>query len=186
LSRYSWLADLKAPPHAASATLVLLLMSSIAQAQPAQRDLSGFAGPKKVFTVVVTVNVPEGTQVAGYEDMPPSGWVASNISDSGTFDGATQSVKWGPFLAPAIPASISYDVTTPHSVMGAMCFDGSVSFDGSDDAIEGDLCTPANAPVSSSWGLAVFALLSLLITKRCTRRLRVRGVEWSGDRGAFA
>ncbi len=116
--------------------------------------------PNVGFTVTIALNPPPGTLVVGVEELPPSGWPVSSISDSGSFDTQTGKIKWGPFFAPSIPTSVSYFIDPVG--FSARCFTGTVSFDGQDDGIVGHLCTENIVPTVSAWGLAV--LVSLILS----------------------
>lgn len=121
--------------------------------QSASRELpESFVPPGSTMPVAITVSLPGGTLVFGAEDRPPSGWSVANISHSGTLDAQSGKVKWGPFFAPSIPTSLSYDVLPPPAAHVANCFSGTASFDGLDQAISGDLCIQA-IPAASFWTL---------------------------------
>ena len=147
------------------------LLAIPAMAQEAERDLPDSVGPSETVSVSISLVPPGGTAVAGLEDRPPIGWTVSNISDSGSFDVGSQSVKWGPFFDPSIPASVSYDVTTPVVHSGSACFQGTASFDGNDVTISGDICLAEPVPTLSFWGLAV---LILAVAALGSLRLRTR------------
>jgi len=129
------------------------------RAQMVVRDLPDAVMPGQTFTVSIGITPPGGTAVAGLEDRPPSTWVVSNISHSGSFDPGSMSVKWGPFFDPSIPASVFYDVTAPSNLSGTNCFVGTASFDGNDVIVAGDLCLPPPVPAASAWALLTLALL---------------------------
>lgn len=112
-----------------------------------------------------------GTIVAAVEETPPTGWVVSNISDSGVWDAGTEEVKWGPLFDPSIPTAVTYDVTAPGDVPDAPCFSGEVTFDTLIDPIGGDQCLGLAIPTVSAWGivamaLLVFTLATLILTKQ--------------------
>lgn len=123
----------------------------------ALRNLAAFSGGDSTFTAVITITQPPNVFSAGLEDTPPPGWIVSNISDSGSFDTQTQSIKWGPFFSPAIPTQVSYDVIPPATLTAVQCFSGTVSFDGLDQAIMGVSCVPS-IPAVSIWGMVVMGL----------------------------
>lgn len=84
------------------------------------------AGVAFAVTNLTTV----GSNITSYavEDLPPSGWIVSNVSDHGTFDPATSSVKWGPFFDHQARA-LSYRVTPSAGSSGAFVFNGEANFD---------------------------------------------------------
>jgi hypothetical protein len=131
-------------------------------AQSATRDLSGYSDPGVTFTVSITIDTPPGTFAVGLEESPPPGWSVSNMSNGGTWDTQSEKVKWGPFSNPSIPALVTYDVTQPGGQTGERCFAGTVSFDGSDQPIEGDQCVGVAIPTLPKWGVVVMTLLVLM------------------------
>lgn len=141
--------------------LVGAAMTQSAWADGATRDLSGYSGPGVAFTVSIALDPPAGTIVAGVEESPPTGWLASNISDSGTWDGGTEEVKWGPLFDPSIPATVTYDLTPPGGATGEHCFTGTVIFDTQNGPIGGDTCLGLTIPTLSEWGVVAMALLVL-------------------------
>jgi hypothetical protein len=143
--------------HGASnlAIVVLCCLPSAAQGAGASRELLDSSLPGAAFTVTITLDLPPGVSVVAAEDAPPSGWTASSISDSGTFDIQTGKVKWGLFFTPSIPTSLTYDVTPTASP--SRCFSGTVSFDGIGSAISGELCMNV-VPAASTWGVLVMGI----------------------------
>ena len=140
--------------------LLLLTLVAPAWGQGATRDLSGFSEAGVTFTVSISITEPPSATILGIEDAPPPAWSVSNISDTGTWDAGTQKVKWL-FLNPPFPSVVTYDVTPPAGDLGARCFDGTVTFDISEDPITGDLCLDVGIPTVSQWGLFALALLLL-------------------------
>lgn len=150
--------------------LCLFALTAPAWGQGATRDLSDFSGGGATFTVSISPSEPPSATIMGIEDAPPPAWSVSNISDTGTWDPGTQKVKWL-FLNPPFPSVVTYDVTPPPGDVGARCFDGTITFDVSEDPITGDLCLDVGIPTVSQWGL--FALtLSLLSLGTLTIRNR--------------
>ena len=139
---------------------VLGVMTPPTTAQDPVRDLSGYSDPVPFFAVQTTVASPTGTVNAVIEETPPTNWLVSNISHSGTWDGQSQKVKWGPFFNPSIPSTVSYEVM-PSGGGGTQCFDGTISFDAVDETIGGDLCVGDPIPAISQWGLVCMMLLLL-------------------------
>ena len=142
-------------------TLALGLAAPMAAGQSAVRELPPtYGGGVTGFTVSITINPPQGFAAVGLEDLPPSGWPVSNISNGGSLDVQHGKVKWVFFGT--VPSSVAYDLAVPGSASGPACFDGDVSFDGLDRPISGDACVVGPIPAVSEWGLLVFAI-SLLI-----------------------
>jgi len=144
--------------HRAAVVVIVsgLVSPSFAGPGPgAFRDLpAGDYLPGSALSVSIAINPPGGTTVVGLEDAPPAGWTVSSISHSGSFDVPTGKVKWGPFIAPSIPASVSYDVTPAAGKTGQRCFLGTVSFGGADQPVGGDGCL-TRAPAATAIGLAL-------------------------------
>ena len=127
-------------------------------AEGATRDLSGYSEPHVVFTVSIAIDPPSGTTVVGVEDTPPAGWSISNISNGGTWDIDLETVKWPIFMG-SVPDSVTYDAVSPEEPAGSYCFTGSVSFDGPDQPIGGDVCIPIGLPTLSVWAVLAMTLL---------------------------
>ncbi|MBI1824979.1 MAG: hypothetical protein HY287_17380 [Planctomycetes bacterium] len=148
---------------------------STAAAQLPSRALPGTYNAGATFTVTITLNAPGGLTVAGVQDRPPTGWAVSNISDSGSFDAQNGLVKWGPFFAPSVPGSVHYDVTAPSGSSSGKCFAGTVSFDGQDQTIGGDLCmagpVPAIGIIGQSLLGAVIAISGVVVIRKRTLKL---------------
>jgi len=142
-------------------TLALGLSAPIAAGQSAVRELPPtYGGGVWSFTVVITINPPQGVAAVGLEDRPPAGWPVSNISNGGSLDVQNGKVKWVFFGTG--PSSVSYEVAVPGSASRPACFDGDVSFDGLDRPITGDACVVGPVPAVSEWGVLVLGI-SLLI-----------------------
>ena len=134
-----------------------------ASAENATRDLPTDYTPGVTFTVSIAVSPPANTAVAGFEDQPPLGWVVSNISHSGVFDGQSQKVKWGPYFGTSIPSSLTYGVTPSGGASGQQCFTGTASFDGLGQPIGGEQCLPRSVPALSSVGMAGLTVLLVVV-----------------------
>ena len=133
----------------------------------ADRDLPDEYCPGQTLSVTITIDTPTGTLAVGIEDSPPTGWTdISSISDGGAYDSENHKVKWGPFFDPSFPASVSYEITPPEDASGAMCFSGTVSFDGINQDILGDECViqspdkPADLDGDCDVDLADYALFA--------------------------
>ena len=95
--------------------------------------------PGSALTVCIAIAPPPGTSAIGVQDSPPSGWEVSNISPGGEWDSIYDKVKWGPYFAP-FPVEVCCDVTPPLDAAGEHCFAGTISFDGTNQAVQGDEC----------------------------------------------
>lgn len=156
---------------------VMATTASTARGQSATRDLSDFAGAGTTFAVSLALDIPADVNVVGVEEGPPSGWIASAISDGGFWDVATETVKWVLVTEP-FPIALTYDVAPPADAFGNLCFAGEISFDGPSVTIGGDDCLAVGIPAVSGIGLAVFAALLLVIgSVMAARRTKTGGVE---------
>lgn len=142
-------------------------------AQSASRDLPDSYRPSgPAQTVTITLAGTGAVTAAGVEDQPPTGWIISNISNSGIFDVQSGKVKWGPFFSPSIPATLTYQIVAPANASGEACFAGTASFDGLDEAIGGEQCIPPPVPATSAVGLVVLGGSMLAMGGVMLRRRR--------------
>ena len=93
--------------------------------------------------LVVSVSVvPDNGSVAyAIEDAPPAGWTVSNINEGGIFDPLTGKVKWGIFFNQC-PTYFSYTATPPANVSGTQTLTGTLSVDGTNSALTGQISLP--------------------------------------------
>ncbi len=98
------------------------------------------------ITVTIDVVPDAGTQAYALEDMPPSGWTVSAVSNNGVYDATNRKVKWGLFFD-ANTRSFSYSVTPPANASGVQTFSGAASFGSTDVPITG---ARTLSPASSS------------------------------------
>ncbi len=93
--------------------------------------------------VVVSISVvPNNGSVAyAIEDLPPQGWTVTNINEGGIYDSATGKVKWGVFFDQC-PLYFTYTATPPAGTAGDQAFAGTLSVDGVDSPISGQLTLP--------------------------------------------
>lgn len=89
------------------------------------------------FTVVNRTFPVSTARIYWVEDMPPEGWVISNISHGGVRDPVTRAVKWGPFYD-ANRRSLTYRATPSSDATGTQSFAGKAMFDASLVSIEGE------------------------------------------------
>jgi cytoskeletal protein RodZ len=85
--------------------------------------------PGDGLTVTLIVTPPTTTSSYAVEDIPPTGWTVSNISNAGSWDAVNAEVKWGPFFDNTA-RTLSYTVTPPATASGSYIFSGIASFDG--------------------------------------------------------
>jgi len=101
------------------------------------RTLPSTSEPSVPVNVSISVNPAQGTQVFAAEETPPSGWVVTDINESGQWDSVSKKVKWGPFFDDNI-RTLTYKATPPVGETGMKTFSGTVSFDGQNVSIGGD------------------------------------------------
>ena len=93
--------------------------------------------PGTPLQVSLAVKPSASTMTYAVEDMPPTGWTVSNISNSGVYDPANNKVKWLE-LSEMSAKTLSYTVTPPVGSSGTKIFTGIASFDGTNVTITGD------------------------------------------------
>lgn len=123
----------------------------------ATRDLPDVYGGGAPFTVTIATDLPPSASTHAVEDAPPAGWTVSNISDGGTWDPASQRVKWVFF--DNLSRNLTYTVTPPAGTTGTFTFSGVVSVDGGSQAICGDgevgSGPPHPADVNNDWRMVI-------------------------------
>ncbi|MGB2985243.1 MAG: IPTL-CTERM sorting domain-containing protein [Phycisphaerae bacterium] len=160
--------------------LTLFALTNIAApafADGATRDLPDNCSPDVTLTVSIAIDPPDGTLNYALEDSPPAGWTnIDSISDGGVYDSENHKVKWGAFFDD-LSRTVTYDITPPGGATGTQCFDGTVSFDGRDEAIGGKSCLKdvrpgcwQAIPTVSEWGMVAMTLLLLTAGTLVLRR----------------
>jgi len=99
--------------------------------------------------IIADLATPAGN-ISAYavQDTIPSGWIATNISDHGTFDALANLVQWGPFFD-HVPRQLNYQAIPPWSAAGVAVFSGQAVFDSTSISITGQLqsvLAPGPAP----------------------------------------
>lgn len=86
----------------------------------------------------VEIQVAPGSNAAAYavEEFAPVGWTVSGVSEGGVGDRKTGSIRWGLFLDNQ-PRSLTYQLLPPAGTFAVAGLKGLVSFDGSQQTIEG-------------------------------------------------
>ncbi|MBU0717209.1 MAG: right-handed parallel beta-helix repeat-containing protein [Planctomycetes bacterium] len=107
--------------------------------QGAERNFPDCYCPGVSFEVTVRIDTPDGLLAMALEDQPPASWTVGSMSDGCEWGPDTGKVKCGPFFAP-FPVEVRYTVTPPEDAVGEECFTGTVSFDGINQAVDGDQC----------------------------------------------
>ncbi|MBI1824978.1 MAG: hypothetical protein HY287_17385 [Planctomycetes bacterium] len=89
--------------------------------------------------VTIHLAIPNTASAVTLEEILPLGWHPMNISNGGVYDNQYGKIKWGPFFAP-FPPQVSYDVMPLDLTNASVCFNGTISIDGSNQPICGDTC----------------------------------------------
>lgn len=124
------------------------------------RELPGGYSPGARLLVVLKASPENSVKVYAIEDAPPAQWAIGQISDGGTYDGATKKVKFGPFFD-GNARTLTYEVIPPANESGQKQFSGTASADGlvspigGNFAVEPAVLHPAdNDPADSRMGIA--------------------------------
>ncbi len=102
-----------------------------ASATVAQGFQSGVA-----LTITIAVVPPNDAVSYAVEDIPPSNWAVSQVSDQGFYDPHRKKVKWGPFFD-AVTRTLTYQVMPPQNSDMTAAFVGVAAFDGTTEQIGG-------------------------------------------------
>ena len=94
--------------------------------------------------VRIEVAPPAGTSVYALEESIPAGLSVGAISQGGSWDAASNAIKWGPFFDNS-PRTFEYAVELPGGQTQDLAFDGVLSLDGRSEAIGGQaVLSPSN------------------------------------------
>jgi hypothetical protein len=77
----------------------------------------------------INIVPPAGTSAYGVEERLPLGWTVTSISDDGTFEANSRTIRWGIFYD-GTARTLKYTVTPPTNVVDIGHMRGFVSFDG--------------------------------------------------------
>ncbi|MBG86944.1 MAG: hypothetical protein CMO80_08605 [Verrucomicrobiales bacterium] len=106
------------------------------------------------LTVTVDINPPTNTASHAIEELPPPGWIATNISHGGVYDPVTGKVKMGPFFD-STNRVLTYDLIAPAGEFGTWIISGVLSVDGSQITVGGDQTLQAvsyhSADTNQNW-----------------------------------
>jgi hypothetical protein len=134
------------------------------------RTLPSTYEPSVPVNVSISVNPGQGTQVYAVEETPPSGWVITDINESGQWDSVNKKVKWGPFFD-SNNRSLTYKATPPLGETGEKSFFGAASFDGNNVTITGDSTFTIFSDVPSGYWAHdyIIAIYNTGITTGCAQ-----------------
>jgi hypothetical protein len=107
--------------------------------------------PGSKTTVSLIASPAAGINNYALEDIPPAGWIVSNVSSGGMYDAANHKVKFGPFFD-STSRIFTYDATAPANESGEKMFSGTASADAYKSSIGGssviDICSGHPADVN--------------------------------------
>ena len=104
------------------------------------RSLPANFFPQEPLPVSITVTPQAGVKACAVEDVLPTGWTVSSVSDGGEFDATQRRLKWGPFLD-GTARTLTYSAIPPASASGNCTFAGRASFDGANVPTAGPFLT---------------------------------------------
>lgn len=122
----------------ASTRVVVINVRDARTEAVAQRDLPPAYVPSQLVTVVIAVEPPRGAGAWVLEEIPPTGWAISNITEDGVLDTVSGKVKFGPYTD-SRARSLSYQVLPPADAQGVFKFEGALSVDGKTSPVGGEL-----------------------------------------------
>jgi ribosomal protein L35AE/L33A len=125
------------PPWVPGSFITASLMSRSLGVSLSTRDLPNGYTPLVPQVITISVNPDAGVAAYAVEEIPPVGWVVSDINESGIWDDGNKKVKWGPFFDNS-PRTLSYKATPPAGESGTKTFAGIASFDGTNLVIAGE------------------------------------------------
>jgi hypothetical protein len=102
-----------------------------------RRELPDAYLPGTIVEVRLRADPPGDAAAWTVEDLPPAGWLVTEISDEGAFDAPHGKVKFGPFLD-GRERILSYRVTAAADASGPQKFAGSSSLNGRTLPVTGD------------------------------------------------
>ena len=117
--------------------VVTVIVRAMEEVAFVRRDLPPAYFPGTVLDVVLLAEPPRGGAAWTVEEVPPTGWVVSEISNDGFFDRATGKVKFGPYTDTE-ERRLTYRVAAPASASGVQNFTGKASLDGRTLPVAGD------------------------------------------------
>jgi hypothetical protein len=125
---------------------VKILVRRIEEIIFVRRELPPSYVPGEAFTVKLHAEPPSTTSAYAVEDVPPTGWKVSDISNDGAFDATTGKVKFGPFTDHE-GRVLTYSLTPPSDATGRVEFHGLSSINGNSSPIGGDRIMAPAAPI---------------------------------------
>lgn len=118
------------------------------------RQLPASLRPGSSFTLSNEATPAQSASVYAIEESLPTGWTATDVSDSGSYDSRNNTIKWGPFFD-STPRLLTARVTSLANATGAIPFSGRASFDEATQPISGVAsltisATPNRAPIAAN------------------------------------
>lgn len=150
----------------ALATVVIMALWTLAQAQTVTRTLPATYTPGVGVPVSVAVTPSGGTMAYTVVDTPPAGWTVSSVSSGGAFDAMSAGVQWGPFMDSAA-RTLTYTATPPVSATGVQAFSGAANFDGTIVATGGAQTIASGVATTTLAGATTTTLVGATTTSMC-------------------
>jgi hypothetical protein len=111
------------------------------------RSLPAYFIPGQPVTVTLLAVPDAGVSSFFVEEQPPGDWIVFSVTQYGTTDPSSGTIKWGPFLDDQ-PRYLSYQASPPASTGPSVAFDGTAYFDGQSTPVQGPVSLPRNQPPS--------------------------------------
>ena len=119
-------------------------------ASTAVRSTGPSIAPESPVDVTIAVQPVTGIGAFAVEEVVPAGWLVANVSDDGTFDAATRTIRWGLFLD-GLGRSLRYTLVPPIGVTSIAELTGTASFDGELQPVTGSSQITAVEESSQLW-----------------------------------
>jgi hypothetical protein len=163
--------------------VVTVMVRAMEEVAFVHRDLPPAYFPGTVLDVALLAEPPRGGAAWTVAEVPPTGWVVSEISDEGFFDGATGKVKFGPYTDTQ-ERRLTYRVAAPASASGAQNFTGKSSLDGRTLPVAGDAVL---SPVGEHHPADMTPTNQVIVADELTAYAAAwkRGRPWGADGGTI-
>lgn len=106
----------------------------VAGPRASQRSVSALTQPGQPVTVQLAVDPGSNSQAYAVEEVIPPGWQVQSVGGSGHFDGASRTIRWGPFEGDGARI-LSYTISSPDANSAVLV--GRFSVDGVNTPIDG-------------------------------------------------
>jgi len=163
--------------------VVTVIVRAMEEVAFVRRDLPPAYFPGTLLDVALLAEPPRGGAAWTVEEVPPTGWVVSEISEGGFFDAVTGKVKFGPFTD-THERRLTYRVAAPAGALGVQTFTGQSSLDGKSLPVVGD---KALQPVGEHHPADATPINKVIVADELTAYAAAwkRGTGWGTDEGAI-